>query len=81
MTDRELADLTKIFKKLITGQKAMEVIITHSVVFEVACGEIQKSPSSSSGYALRFPRLVTVRTNKSPDEADTLEKVSEIYNR
>ena len=50
-----------------------------AVIFEVAYEEIQKSPNYSSGYALRFPRLVAVRDDKSLEEADTLERVVSLY--
>ncbi len=50
-----------------------------AVIFEVAYEEIQRSPNYSSGYALRFPRLVSVRDDKSLDEADTLERVVSLY--
>lgn len=79
ITDKGLADLTEQFKPLITAQRGMEVEIEPSIVFEVAYGEIQKSPNYSSGYALRFPRLVAVRSDKSPEEADTLERVKSLY--
>jgi DNA ligase-1 len=49
------------------------------VIFEVAYEEIQHSPNYTSGYALRFPRMVTVRDDKSLDEADTLERVVSLY--
>jgi len=75
LTDEMLADLTEMFKDLIVVQKGMEVELKPAVIFEVAYEEIQKSPNYSSGYALRFPRLVTVRDDKSLQEADTLERV------
>jgi DNA ligase-1 len=49
------------------------------VIFEVAYEEIQKSPNYSSGYALRFPRMVRVRDDKSLEEADTLERILSLY--
>jgi DNA ligase-1 len=79
LTDEMLADLTEMFKDLIVVQKGMEVELKPAVIFEVAYEEIQKSPNYSSGYALRFPRLITVRDDKSPQEADTLERVVSIY--
>jgi DNA ligase-1 len=57
----------------------MEVEIKPTVIFEVAYEEIQKSPNYSSGYALRFPRLIAVRDDKSLDEADTLDRVVSLY--
>ncbi len=79
LTDEALADLTEMFRELILVQKGMEVELKPAVIFEVAYEEIQKSQSYSSGYALRFPRLVRVRDDKSLEEADTLERVVSIY--
>jgi len=47
----------------------------------VAFEEIQKSQNYDSGYALRFPRLVNVRIDKSVEDADTIEKVELLYSR
>jgi DNA ligase-1 len=41
--------------------------------------EIQKSPKYRSGFALRFPRYVALREDKSPEEADTLERIAQLY--
>ena len=40
-----------------------------------------KSDRYSSGYALRFPRIVRLRPDKLPDEADTIHRVEEIFAR
>jgi DNA ligase 1 len=48
---------------------------------EVAFNGIQKSDRHASGYALRFPRIVRIRTDKTPSEIDTLETVEKLYNR
>jgi DNA ligase-1 len=79
LTDESLAELTEMFKGLIIVQKGMEVELKPAVIFEVAYEEIQRSPNYSSGYALRFPRLVAVRDDKSLEEADTLERVVSLY--
>ncbi len=79
LTDESLAELTEMFKSLIIVEKGMEVELKAAVIFEVAYEEIQRSPNYSSGYALRFPRLVTVRDDKSLEEADTLERITSLY--
>lgn len=79
LTDEALAELTEMFRELIVLEKGMEVEIKPAVIFEVAYEEIQRSPNYSSGYALRFPRLVTVRDDKSLEEADGLERVVSLY--
>ncbi|MEM2925332.1 MAG: ATP-dependent DNA ligase [Methanocellales archaeon] len=80
MSDEMLADLTEIFKELIIPKgKGKEVAVKPVIVFEVGYEEIQKSPNYASGYALRFPRLVNIRYDKTAEEADTLDKVEQIY--
>jgi ATP-dependent DNA ligase len=74
-----LAELTELFRELIVKENGMEVEVHPEIVFEVGYEEIQRSPNYSSGYALRFPRLIAVRDDKSPSEADTLERIGEIY--
>jgi len=78
-SDEALADLTEMFKDLVVVDKAMEVELKPAVIFEVAYEEIQRSPNYSSGYALRFPRLVAVRSDKSLEEADALDRIISLY--
>ena len=59
--------------------KRHEIVVEPSVVVEIAFDIIQKSDLHKSGYALRFPRIVRLRPDKSPQDADTLERVAEIY--
>ena len=79
LTDDALAELTEMFLELKIIEKGMEVEIKPAVIFEVAYEEIQRSPNYSSGFALRFPRIVAVRDDKSLDESDTLERVTSLY--
>jgi DNA ligase-1 len=79
LTDEALAELTEMFLELKIIEKGMEVEIKPAVIFEVAYEEIQRSPNYSSGFALRFPRIVAVRDDKSLDESDTLERVTSLY--
>jgi DNA ligase-1 len=46
---------------------------------EVSYEEIQKSSTYSSGYALRFPRVIKLRQERSPEECSTLNMVEEYY--
>ena len=80
INDEMLAELTELFRDLVlVDGEGMEVEVKPEVVFEVAFEEIQKSKSYSSGYALRFPRLVRVRDDKAVEEADTLDRVAGLY--
>jgi DNA ligase-1 len=74
-----LEKLTRMLKPLILSQKGGVVAIRPKIVIEVAYQEIQKSPTYMSGYALRFPRLVRMRFDKSIQEADTIERIKVLY--
>jgi DNA ligase-1 len=78
ITDERLAELTDLLEPLIRRQDGTEVVLEPSVVFEVGYEEIQASPTYESGYALRFPRFVAVREDKSPAEADSLSRVERL---
>ncbi len=71
--------LTEMLKPLIIKQKGREVTIKPKILIEVDYEEIQRSPTYSSGFALRFPRVVKIRYDKPADEADSLEKVKRLY--
>jgi DNA ligase-1 len=78
ITDEELADLTELLEPHVLSQAGQDVDIAPEVVFEVGYEEIQESPTYSSGYALRFPRFLGVREDRTPDDADSLERVQRL---
>jgi DNA ligase-1 len=61
------------------SEKDSTVKVRPEIVVEVAYDEVQKSPHYNSGYALRFARIKKIREDKSPREADTLDRLKEIY--
>lgn len=71
--------MTDALKPLITEEKGKDVKVRPRIVVEVAYQEIQKSSNYESGFALRFPRLIRVRDDKGPEEADTTERVKNLY--
>jgi DNA ligase-1 len=54
-------------------------VIEPKIVLEVAFNNMMRSERHASGYALRFPRIVRLRQDKSAEEADTIERAQEIY--
>ncbi|TYT62152.1 ATP-dependent DNA ligase LigA [Natrialba swarupiae] len=78
ITDEKLAELTDLLEPHVAAEDGQEVTLEPAVVFEVGYEEIQTSPTYSSGYALRFPRFVGVRHDKSPDDAETLERLESL---
>lgn len=77
--DVTFEDLTNELKPFIISEKGKEVKIKPKIVVEIAYEEIQKSPTYSSGFALRFPRLLRIRYDKSPKEADDIERIEKLY--
>lgn len=73
------AQLTQLLEPLIIGQKGKEVSTKPEVVLELAYEEIQKSPTYSSGYALRFPRVLRLRSDRAIDDIATKEDIEELY--
>lgn len=81
INDETLADLYALFKDKVIARSGKEVTLEPEVVFEVGYSEIQASPNYESGYALRFPRFVRVREDKSVDEAESLDSLIDRYAR
>jgi len=76
------SELTKILKPLILSEHGKMVTVSPKVVVEVDYEEIQQSTTYSSGYALRFPRVVRLRYgDKKPSEITTLKEVKTIYEK
>ena len=73
--------LTKELKKLIISEKGKQVKLKPKIVVEIAYEEIQKSPTYDSGFALRFPRIVRLRTDRSEKDADILERINSIFKK
>jgi DNA ligase 1 len=72
-------ELTNKLKPLVITEDGKTVAIKPSVIIEVNFEEIQKSPTYSSGYALRFPRFIRLREDKPLNEVSDLEQVEELY--
>lgn len=72
-------NMTKELKKLVVSQKGKEVIVKPQIVVEVSYEEIQKSPTYTSSYALRFPRILQVRYDKPLNEIATIKNIEELY--
>ena len=79
LTDREIAELTELLKSITLEDQGYRRTVRPQVVLEIAFDAIQKSERHDSGYALRFPRIKRIRTDKSVREIDSLEHVRQIF--
>ena len=81
LTDQEFEEITKRLLKDKLYESGRTVFVRPRIVVEVIYDEIQKSPKYESGYALRFARISRIRYDKTVDDADTIDRVREIYNK
>jgi len=81
LTDAEIAEMTEWFLAHTAEDQGFRRTVEPKIVLEVAFNNMMRSSRHESGYALRFPRILRIRTDKSVDEIDTLETVKEIFAR
>jgi DNA ligase-1 len=81
LTDVEIAEMTTFFKEHTIQDFGRFRSVEPVVILEVAFNGIQKSGRHASGYALRFPRIVRIRTDKTLAEIDTIETVEKLYSQ
>jgi DNA ligase-1 len=55
------------------------VHVRPEVVIEITYNDVQRSPTYSSGFALRFARVTRIRNDKGPQDADTYQRVQELF--
>lgn len=72
-------EMTEILKPFIFKENGRAVEIKPNVVVSLQFDEIQKSTSYSSGYALRFPRFVALRNDRTPQDISSLEDVEDQF--
>ena len=81
LTDAEIIEMTRRLKELAVKREHGKVIVVPRIVVEVAYNEIQRSPKYECRMALRFARITRIRDDKTPEEADTIQNVREIYEK
>jgi DNA ligase-1 len=74
-TDAELAFLDKWIRNHTLARFGPVREVEKELVFEVGFDAAQKSSRHKSGVALRFPRILRIRTDKPAAEADQLQAV------
>ena len=89
LSDEEFRSYRKLLEKEIIKEKPAEYEthknytpdfwIRPKYVVELAGDDLTKSPIHTSGYALRFPRLVKFRDDKGVGEASTLSEVKTLF--
>jgi DNA ligase-1 len=80
VTDEEIATMTRRLERITTEKFGGTRVVKPEIVLEVGFDGIQRSSRHKSGYALRFPRILRIRDDKRPEEADTIETVEALFN-
>jgi DNA ligase-1 len=79
LTDVEIAEMSAWMMEHTLEDQGYFRTVEPLMVLEVAFNNIMRSGRHASGFALRFPRIMRIRTDKPVSEIDTVERVEEIY--
>ena len=72
-------EISNLIKDDIISQSDRSVLIAPKIVVEVAFEEIQRSSNYNSGFALRFPRFIRMRPDKSINDINSLDNLKKIF--
>ncbi len=79
LTDEMLRWQTDKLLSLEIDRDNWTIYVRPELVVEIAFSDLQESPRYPVGLALRFARVKRYRADKSADEADTIQAVTEIF--
>lgn len=80
LTDAEIDSLSRYFHEHTIEDFGGWRTVEPTVVLEVAFNNLMRSDRHASGFAMRFPRILRIRQDKTVEEIDTLARVEAIYN-
>ncbi len=75
LTDEEIRQVDAFVRRNTVERFGPVRVVKPELVFELAFEGIQRSTRHKSGIAVRFPRMARWRTDKKPEDADTLETI------
>ena len=79
LPEETMDTLRTIIERTRTGEDEEGVFVKPTVVVEATYQEIQETDEYTSGYALRVPKIVRFRTDKTVEEIDTVKKLKKLY--
>ena len=79
LSEEAMDAVATIIENARKGEDDEGVFVKPTVVVEVTYQEIQETDDYTSGYALRVPKIVRFRTDKTVDEIDSIEKLKRLY--
>ncbi len=72
LTDDEITQVDAVIRRTVVEKFGPVRSVTPTLVFELGFEGISHSPRHKSGVAVRFPRILRWRTDKTVDQANTL---------
>jgi len=79
LSEENMEALREIVEKTRIGEDEEGVFIKPTVVLEATYQEMQETTDTTSGFALRVPKLVRFRPDKKVEEIDDLNKIKKLY--
>lgn len=79
LTDDEIEAMTRRLEAATVERRGGLRLVRPEIVLEVAFDGVQRSARHASGFALRFPRIVRVRDDKRPEDADRVAAVEALF--
>ena len=79
LTDKEIEEMTRRLKEITLKDYGYRRAVKPEIVLEVAFDSVQRSGRHDSGFALRFPRIKRIRTDKGISEIDDIARVERIF--
>lgn len=79
LPEETMDTLRTIVEKTKTSEDEEGVFVKPSIVAEATYQEIQETGEYTSGFALRVPKIVRFRTDKSVGEIDNVKKLHKLY--
>ena len=80
LTDEEFKQIDSVIRKTTLEKFGPVRSVKPTLVFELGFEGINKSPRHKSGIAVRFPRMLRIRTDKPLHEANTLGDLDLLLN-
>jgi DNA ligase 1 len=81
LRDEEIEELTEHFLRTTTRKDRHFRMVIPEIILEVAFNAVQPSDRHSSGLALRFPRIKSIRRDKKIAEIDTVQYARQLVQK
>jgi DNA ligase-1 len=75
LSDEEMREVDRFIRANTRDKFGPVRSVTPQLVMELAFEQVQLSKRHKSGIAVRFPRIVRIRRDKTPDQADQLDQL------